>query len=318
MLLKIMNNNTKTDMSVKLERVTLRTPVMTASGTCGYAFELRDFFDFNKLGGFITKSITPEPRIGNPPQRTQEVAAGMLNAIGLANVGVDKFIEEKVPLLEKMDMPVFVNVAGKTIEDYVEVASKVKGFKAITGLELNISCPNVKHGGLAFGTDPELIKELVGAVKEVCPDTMLITKLSPNVTDITVTARAAIEAGSHVLSMVNTFIGMVINIHTRRPVLGNVTGGLSGPAIKPMALNMVRRVYQDVARDAGVPIIGMGGISCAEDAIEFLIAGASAVSIGTNMLVNPAATEKIVDGIEEYLVRYGFKSVSELTGSLIM
>ncbi|MBN2842062.1 MAG: dihydroorotate dehydrogenase [Sedimentisphaerales bacterium] len=313
-----MTDNSTIDMSVKLERATLRTPVLTASGTCGYAFELRDFFDFNKLGGFITKSITPEPRIGNPPQRTAEVAAGMLNAIGLANVGLDKFIEEKLPLLEKMDMPVFVNVAGKTIEDYVEVASKLKPYNFITGLELNISCPNVKHGGLAFGTDPGLIIELVSAVKQANPETMLITKLSPNVTDITVTARAAIEAGSHALSMVNTFIGMAINIHTRKPVLGNVTGGLSGPAIKPIALNMVRRVYQDVARDAGVPIIGLGGIASADDAIEFLIAGASAVSIGTNMLVNPAATAKIVDGIYDYLKRYGLKSPAELTGSLIM
>ncbi len=313
-----MTDNSTIDMSVKLERATLRTPVLTASGTCGYAFELRDFFDFNKLGGFITKSITPEPRIGNPPQRTVEVAAGMLNAIGLANVGLDKFIEEKLPLLEKMDMPVFVNVAGKTIEDYVEVASRLKSYDFITGLELNISCPNVKHGGLAFGTDPGLIIELVSAVKQASPETMLITKLSPNVTDITVTARAAIEAGSHALSLVNTFMGMAINIHTRKPVLGNITGGLSGPAIKPMALNMVRRVYQDVARDAGIPIIGLGGIASADDAIEFLIAGASAVSIGTNMLVNPAATARIVDGIHDYLRRYGFKSPAELTGSLIM
>lgn len=306
------------DMTVQLERATLKNPVMTASGTCGYAFELRDFVNFDKLGGFITKSITPEPRTGNPPQRTIEVAAGMLNAIGLANVGIDKFIEEKVPLLARMDMPVFVNVAGKTLEDYIEVAVKLRDIEAITGYELNISCPNVKHGGLAFGTDPGLIKELVGAIRQECPERMLITKLSPNVTDITVTARAAIEAGSHVLSLVNTFIGMAIDSKTRRPILGNVTGGMSGPAIKPMALNMVRRVYQEVARDAGVPLIGMGGICCGEDAIEFLIAGASAVSIGTNMLINPKATERIVDDIQSYLAGNGFSSVSELTGSLIM
>ncbi len=313
-----MTNEKKIDMSVQLERATLRNPVMTASGTCGYAFELRDFVNFEKLGGFITKSITPEPRDGNPPQRTVEVTAGMLNAIGLANVGIDKFIEEKVPLLARMDMPVFVNVAGKTIEDYIEVASKLKDIDAITGYELNISCPNVKHGGLAFGTDPVLVKELVGAIKQECPERMLITKLSPNVTDITVTAQAAIDAGSHALSLVNTFMGMAIDIKKRRPVLGNVTGGMSGPAIKPMALNMVRRVYQEVSKDAGIPLIGMGGISCAEDAIEFIIAGASAISIGTNMLINPAATEAIADGIEAYLAEYGFDSVSELTGSLIM
>ena len=311
------NTNKKIDMSVQLERVTLRNPVMTASGTCGYAFELRDFLDFDKIGGFFTKSITPEPRAGNPPQRTTEVAAGMLNAIGLANVGIDKFIEEKVPLLKRMEIPVFVNVAGKTLEDYIEVSKKLKDIDAIDGYELNISCPNVKHGGMAFGTDPVLIKELISAVKEVCPERMIVTKLSPNVTDIVVTARAAIEAGTHVISMVNTFVGMAIDINTRKPVLANITGGMSGPAIKPMALNMVRRVYQEAAKDAGVPIIGMGGISCANDAIEFMIAGASAVSIGTNMLINPQATGSIVDGIEQYLIKNNMNSPAELTGTLI-
>ena len=304
------------DISVKLDRAILKTPVMTASGTCGYAFELRDYMDFDKLGGFITKSITPEPRIGNPPQRTIEVAAGMLNAIGLANVGVDKFVEEKVPLLGRMDMPVFVNVAGKTLDDYVEVASRLNGLDEIDGLELNISCPNVKHGGIAFGTDPGLIKELIGAVREVYPEGILITKLTPNVTDISVPARAAVEAGTNAISMVNTFIGMAINAEKRRPVLANVTGGMSGPAIKPLALHLVRKVYNEVAKDAGVPIIGMGGIVCATDAVEFMLAGASAVSIGTNMLINPGATGGIVDGIEDYLRRHGYSSAAEIVGAL--
>ncbi len=306
----------KVDISVKLDRAVLKTPVMTASGTCGYAFELRDFLDFDKLGGFITKSITPEPRIGNPPQRTIEVAAGMLNAIGLANVGVDKFVDEKIPLLGRMEIPVFVNVAGKTLDDYVEVSRRMSGLDVIDGLELNISCPNVKHGGIAFGTDPGLIKELIAAVREVCPDKILITKLTPNVTDISVPARAAVEAGTNAISMVNTFIGMAIDVEKRRPILANVTGGMSGPAIKPLALHLVRKVYNEVARDAGVPIIGMGGIVCATDAIEFILAGASAVSIGTNMLINPGATGGIVDGIEDYLARHGYSSVSEIVGAL--
>ena len=311
-----MPTETKIDISVKLDRAVLKTPVMTASGTCGYAFELRDFLDFDKLGGFITKSITPEPRIGNPPQRTVEVASGMLNAIGLANVGVDKFIEEKVPLLGRMDIPVFVNVAGKTLDDYIAVSKRMSGLAEIDGLELNISCPNVKHGGIAFGTDPGLIKELIGAVREVCPGKILITKLTPNVTDISVPARAAVEAGTNVISMVNTFIGMAIDVEKRRPVLANVTGGMSGPAIKPLALHLVRKVYNEVAKDAGVPIIGMGGIVCATDAVEFILAGASAVSIGTNMLINPGATGGIVDGIEDYLRRHGYSSVSEIVGAL--
>ena len=304
------------DLSVKIDRAVLKTPVMTASGTCGYAFELRDFMDFDKLGGFITKSITPEPRIGNPPQRTIEVASGMLNAIGLANVGVDKFVEEKVPLLGRMEMPVFVNVAGKTLEDYIEVAKRMSSLEEIDGLELNISCPNVKHGGIAFGTDPGLIKELIGEVRKVCPDKILITKLTPNVTDISVPARAAVEAGTNAISMVNTFIGMAIDIEKRKPILANVTGGMSGPAIKPLALHLVKKVYNEVAKDAGIPIIGMGGISCATDAIEFILAGATAVSIGTNMLINPAATSDIVDGIGEYLVRHGYSSVTEIIGAL--
>ena len=314
-------------MSVMLGLVRLANPVMTASGTCGYCFELSDFVDLGVLAGFITKSITREERAGNPPQRTVETAAGMLNAIGLANVGLARFCSEKVPLLEKMVMPVFVNVAGTTIDDYVAVAQRLAELSAISGLELNISCPNVKEGGITFGVDPQKTFKLVSAVRKRCPQTMLIVKLTPNVTDIAQTARAAVEAGADALSLVNTsgadalslvntFVGMAIDIESRRAILANRTGGLSGPAIKPMAVHLVRQVYEKVAQQAGVPIIGMGGISCARDAIEFIIAGASAVAVGTAAMVNPSCLVGIVEGIKDYLIRHKIASVRELTGVL--
>lgn len=308
--------NVQPDLSTQLGPIRMANPVMTASGTCGYAFELRDFVNLSRLGGFITKSITLETRAGNPPQRTVETAAGMLNAIGLANMGVDRFCEETAPLLGRLGVPVFINVAGKTIEEYLAVASRVKNLPAVSGLEINISCPNVKQGGLTFGTDPVLIKELVGAVRQECPQTVLIVKLSPNVTDITVTARAAVEAGANILSLINTLVGIAIDLDRRRPVLANRTGGLSGPAIKPIALYMVHRVYTEVAKPAGIPIIGLGGIASARDALEFIIAGASAVSVGTNVLVNPASLEQIVDGIAEYLTQHQIPTLRELIGTL--
>ena len=289
---------------------------MTASGTCGYAFELGDFVDLSQLGGFITKSITLEPRQGNPPQRTVETPAGMLNAIGLANVGLDRFVAERAPLLEKMGVPVFVNVAGKTIEEYVTVAQRLCQLPVVAGLELNVSCPNVKQGGMSFGTNPTELAKLVQAVRRSCPRTLLIVKLTPNVTDITVTARAAIEAGGDVLSLINTFTAMAIDAETRRCVLGNRTGGLSGPAIKPIALYMVNRVYQAVAKPAGIPIIALGGINCPQDALEFIIAGATAVSIGTATLIDPACLTRTIAGIGEYLIRHQIQSVRELIGSL--
>ncbi len=304
------------DLSVRFREITLANPIMTASGTCGYAFELRDFVDMSQLGGFVTKSITLRPRAGNPPQRTYETAAGMLNSIGLANVGLDRFLEEKMPLLERMPMPVFVNVAGKTIDEYVEVVHVLSKYDTIQGLELNISCPNVKHGGLTFGTDPRAIVELVGAVKEKCAGKLLIVKLTPNVTDIVVNARAAIEAGADVLSLVNTFVGLAISAEKRKPILGNVYGGLSGPAIKPLALNLVHKVYQEAAREMKVPVIGLGGIHNATDALEFIIAGASAVAVGTQMMVHPQCIMEIIDGIRDYLIRHEFASVGELVGTL--
>ncbi len=310
------NKKSEPDLSVMLGTVRLANPVMTASGTCGYAWELNDFVDISQLGGFITKSITEQPRLGNPPQRTVETAGGMLNAIGLANVGLERFCEEKVPLLEKMPIPVFVNVAGKTIDEYVTVSRRLSQLSRISGLELNISCPNVEQGGLTFGTDPRMVHELVSAVREHCPTTLLIVKLTPNVTNITVIARAAVEAGADVLSLINTFLGMAIDTNSRKPILGNRTGGLSGPAIKPMAVHLVHRVYQEVARDAAVPIIGMGGISCAEDALEFIIAGASAVAVGTAAMVNPGCLAQIVQGIKQYLIRHNFQSARELVATL--
>ena len=303
------------DISVEFAGLKLGNPVFTASGTCGYADELGEFMDLNSLGGFITKSITVYPRKGNPVPRIVETDSGMLNAIGLANVGLDKFIEEKLPVLQKMKPAVFVNVAGETIEDYVKVTEKLCGEQAIAGFELNISCPNVKKGGITFGTDPAQVKEITTAVKAAAGEKVLMVKLSPNVTDISVTARAAVDAGADALSLVNTFTAMVIDIEKRRPVLANRTGGLSGPAIKPIAVYMVNKVYREVAKEAKVPILGGGGIRNSSDAVEFILAGASAVSVGTWSFIKPDCAAKIADGIKDYCQRYSISSIKELVGS---
>lgn len=250
---------TEVDISVEFAGLRIANPVWTASGTCGYADELSDFMDVGKLGGFITKSVTLLPRQGNDVPRVVETDSGMLNAIGLANLGVEKFIEEKIPLLEKLSCSVFVNIAGETIEDYVAVANRLCEQKAIAGFELNISCPNVKKGGITFGIEPDSVKEITSAVKSACAGKVLMVKLTPNVTDIAVTAKAAVEAGADALSMVNTFTAMAIDIETRKPVLTNRTGGLSGPAIKPIAVYMVNKVYNEVTKGTGVPILGMEG-----------------------------------------------------------
>ena len=303
------------DISVEFAGLKLGNPVFTASGTCGYADELGEFMDLNSLGGFITKSITVYPRKGNPVPRIVETDSGMLNAIGLANVGLDKFIEEKLPVLQKMKPAVFVNVAGETIEDYVKVTEKLCGEQAIAGFELNISCPNVKKGGITFGTDPAQVKEITTAVKAAAGEKVLMVKLSPNVTDISVTARAAVDAGADALSLVNTFTAMVIDIEKRRPVLANRTGGLSGPAIKPIAVYMVNKVYREVAKEAKIPILGGGGIRNSSDAVEFILAGASAVSVGTWNFIKPDCAAKIADGIKDYCQRHGISSIKELVGS---
>ncbi len=304
------------DMSVEFAGRKLANPVFTASGTCGYADELANFMDVNALGGFITKSITLKPRRGNPTPRIVETDAGMLNAIGLANVGLDRFIAEKLPLIAKMEPAVFVNVAGTTIEEYVAVVERLAGEKALAGFELNISCPNVKKGGISFGTDPAQVEEITRAVKKACGSKVLIVKLTPTVTDVSVTARAAIAGGADALSLINTFTAMVIDIETRRPVLANRTGGLSGPAVKPIAVYLVNRVYREVAREAGIPILGLGGIRTAADAIEFLIAGATAVAVGTASFVEPDCAAQVVSGLRDYCVRKKITSLAELTGSL--
>ena len=309
--------NQSVDISVDFAGIRLANPVFTASGTCGYADELSDFMDVNCLGGFITKSITLKPREGNATPRIVETDSGMLNAIGLANIGLDKFIEEKLPVLEKMNAAVFANVAGQTIDEYVTVAQRLSSEKAIAGFELNISCPNVKKGGISFGRDPEQVTEITSAVKEAVGQKVLMVKLSPTVTDISVIARAAVEAGADALSLVNTFTAMVIDIETCKPVLANRTGGLSGPAIKPIAVHLVNKVYNEVAKSRGIPVLGVGGIRTASDAIEFIIAGASAVGIGTANFIEPGCAAKIIEGIKKYSVRKEIANINELIGSLL-
>jgi dihydroorotate dehydrogenase (NAD+) catalytic subunit len=305
-------------ISVDFAALKLANPVFTASGTCGYADELADFMDVSQLGGFITKSITLKPRQGHATPRIVETDAGMLNAIGLANVGLDKFIQEKLPIIEKMAVPVFVNVAGETIAEYVTVTERLANEKAIAGFELNISCPNVEKGGISFGRDPEQVTEITAAVKKAAGQKILMVKLSPCVTDISAIAQAAVEAGADALSMINTFTAMVIDIETRTPVLANKTGGLSGPAIKPIAVYLVNKVYNEVAKSRGIPILGMGGIRTASDALEFIIAGASAVAIGTANFIEPGSALKIIDGIRKYCARHSVANIQELIGSLLI
>ena len=303
-------------VNVTLGRIAMRNPVMTASGTSGYGQELAEFFELKALGAFVTKDITRAERLGNETPRLVETRAGMVNAIGLANVGLEVFLKDKLPWLREQGVPVIVNVAGSTIDEYVAVASALDGAEGVDGLELNISCPNVKAGGLEFGRSDKAIRDVVGAVRQAVKRATLIVKLTPNVTDITAMARAAIEAGAEALTLINTLSGLVINARTRRPVLANVFGGLSGPAIKPVALKMVYDVYRTVAREAGVPIIGVGGIQTGADAVEFLLAGATAVQVGTATFVDPRASVDVAAGIASYLDENGFENVSELIGGL--
>ncbi len=304
------------DLSVDIAGVKLASPLMTASGTCGYASEYADFVDLRRLGAFVTKSITLAPRAGNEYPRVVETRAGMLNAIGLANVGLKAFLAEKVPELEQLGVPVFVNVAGTTIADYAAVAEALEDVEVVKGVELNISCPNVSAGGIQFGLDAKQAAKITSELRKVCKKNILIVKLSPNVTDIACIAAAAVDAGADALSLINTLTAMAIDIESRRPVLANGTGGLSGPAIRPIAVHMVHRVYSTVAKKAGVPIIGMGGIQYARDAIEFLLAGATGLAVGTALFVDPACLIEIRDGIAEYLRRNGHESVNEIIGAL--
>jgi dihydroorotate dehydrogenase (NAD+) catalytic subunit len=303
------------DLSVQLGRLTLRNPILTVSGTCGYGNEYAPFMDLNLLGAFTTKSVTLHERKGNAPHRVAETAGGMLNAIGLANVGLERFIAEKVPVLAQLQVPAIVNVAGHTMDDYLAVCERLDPIETIAGLELNVSCPNVKDG-MVFGTHPQMLQELVAAVRRIVKRAMLIVKLSPNVTDIAVTARAAVDGGAECLSLVNTFVGMAIDVERQRPVLANLTGGLSGPCIKPLALNLVHRVYREVAKPAGIPIIGMGGVQTCRDVVEFMLAGATAVGIGTALFVDPTTPIKALSGLEDYLRRHGLSCARELIGAL--
>lgn len=290
--------------------VKFKNPVMTASGTFGYGAEFAPYTELEKLGAIVVKGLSLYPRQGNPGPRIVETPCGMLNAIGLQNVGVDEFIEKKLPLLKSVNTHVIANIFGETIEDYMEVARKLDGVKGVSALEINISCPNVKKGGIVFGTDPQEAFRVVSAVRK-STRLPLITKLSPNVTDIKVMVKAAEDAGTDAISLINTLTGMVIDIEKRKPVLATATGGLSGPAIRPVA---VRMVWQ-AASVARVPLIGMGGIMDSRDALEFIIAGAAAVQVGTASFIDPNAAAKVAAGIEEYVKRHGV-SVKELTGSL--
>ena len=291
--------------------LTIKNPVMTASGTFGYGLEYGDFIDLNRLGGVLVKGTTLHPRQGNPYPRMAETPSGMLNAVGLQNKGVDYFCEHIYPTIFGYDTVMIVNVSGSQVEDYIETAEKINALERIPAIELNISCPNVKEGGMAFGVTCAGAASVVRAVRAVY-DKTLIVKLSPNVTDITEIARAVEAEGADSISMINTLLGMAINAEKRRPVLSTITGGLSGPAVKPIALRMVWQTAQVVK----VPIIGMGGIASATDAIEFLLAGASAVEVGTYNFVDPSVTTQIVDGIEDYMHRHGFTDIQDLTGAL--
>jgi dihydroorotate dehydrogenase (NAD+) catalytic subunit len=302
-------------LTVELAGLPLRNPVMTASGTCGYGPEYAKYLDYSRLGAFTTKSVTVEVRPGNAPQRIVEVRAGMLNAIGLANTGLEQFCAEKIPFIERMPTQVFVNVAGHRIDDYLTVCERLDGYDCIAGLELNVSCPNVDDG-LMFGTNCDELGALLKEVRAVVKRAKLIVKLSPNVTDITAFARVAVERGVDILSLINTYVGMAIDVDAQRPVLANTTGGLSGPAIKPLALLAVHRVYREVAQPAGVPLIGMGGIQTPRDAIEFHLAGASAVAIGTALFVDPTIPRKIADGVSAYLQQRELPSINDLIGQL--
>jgi dihydroorotate dehydrogenase (NAD+) catalytic subunit len=299
-------------MSVEIGPLKLKNPVMTASGTFGSGEEFADYMDLNALGAVVLKGVSIKPSAGNPPPRIWETSCGMLNAIGLQNAGVEVFITEKLPFLRRFDTKIIVNFFGDTVEEFVEAAARLSDAEGVSALEMNVSCPNKQAGWIAFGTDPALLSEVVGRVRRVTR-LPLIVKLSPNVTDITLTARAAMEAGADALSLINTLTGMAIDVETMRPRLANVVGGLSGPAIKPVAVRMVWEVF----RRLRCPIIGMGGIMSGTDAVEFMLAGASAVAVGTANFVNPAASIDVLNGIEAYLSRKEIFKARQLTGAFV-
>lgn len=299
------------DLSVNIGQLNLKNPVMVASGTFGYGIEYEGLFDLSRLGAIIAKTITLEPAKGNPPPRIVEVTGGILNSIGLQNEGVDDFIKNKIPKMKEFGVPIIANIAGKTVKEYKETAQKLDSVSEVSAIEINVSCPNVKEGGIAFGIDPKWTSTVVKNVCSVTKKTV-ITKLTPNVTDIVNIAAAAVDAGSDALSLINTFKAMAIDVNTRKPKLASITGGLSGPGIKPIALRMV----WEVASVVKVPIIGIGGIVDAGDALEFIIAGASAVAVGTANYINPKAAIEIIDGLENYLAKNNIADIKQLIGSL--
>lgn len=304
-------DETLPDLRVNIGSLELANPVMTASGTFGYAQEFENLMNLHRLGGVIVKGISLFPRPGNPPPRIAETACGMLNAIGLQNVGVDRFITEKMVYLQRLNVPVIVNILGDSLAEYEEITERLRGVAGVSGIEVNISCPNVKKGGVAFGTDPAMARSVTEVVKRKA-DVPVMVKLSPNVTDIGLIARAVEDGGADSISLINTLIGMAIDLKSRRPALANIIGGLSGPAIKPVALRLV----YEVAKVVSVPIIGIGGIESAEDALEFMVAGATAVQIGTANFVNPRVSEDVVDGISDYVAGEKLTSVRSLIGTL--
>lgn len=298
------------NLSVKIGNLELKNPVMGASGTFGFGREYEDFLDVNEIGAIVTKGVTPKPRAGNPGVRIAETPSGMLNCIGLENPGVDAFIYDILPKIKKYNTAVIVNISAGSVEEYAEMAWRLD-IDGVDAVEVNISCPNVKEGGIVFGTDPKAAVAVTHAVKTHTKKTVIV-KLSPNVTDIVQMAKAVEEAGADAISMINTLTGMAIDINTRKPLLGNITGGLSGPAVKPVALRMVWQV----AKAVNIPIIGMGGIASAEDAIEFLLAGATAVAVGAHNFIDPSALKVIADGISEYMQKHNIEDVNELVGAL--
>ena len=299
------------ELGIEIAGLKLKNPVMTASGTFGYGSEFDDFFDVSSLGGFVVKGTTLNPRQGNDYPRMAETPSGMLNAVGLQNRGVGYFVENIYPRLLKYDTRIFVNVSGSTIEEYIACSEQINDLEHISGIELNISCPNVKEGGMAFGTSCPAAESVVRSVRKVY-NKHLMVKLSPNVTDITEIARIVEGSGADSISLINTILAMAINAESRKPVLSTITGGLSGPAIKPVALRMVWQVYNTVK----IPVIGMGGIMNATDAIEFILAGASAIQVGTANFIDPLVTQHIISGIESYLERHRFNSVKDIIGNL--
>jgi dihydroorotate dehydrogenase (NAD+) catalytic subunit len=301
---------TNVNLAVDIGALKIKNPVMTASGTFGYGEEYADYVDLNRLGAIVVKGLSLKPRLGNPPPRIMETASGMLNAVGLQNIGVDVFIEEKLPFLQKHDVAVIANIYGESYLEYQKVARKLSSVKGVHALEVNVSCPNVKKGGLSFGADPKAVAEVTRRVKGET-NLPVIVKLTPNVTDIAAIAQAVEKAGADAVSLINTLAGMSVDLKTRMSHLKNITGGLSGPAIKPVALRMVWQVVQRVS----IPVIGIGGIMNAEDALEFLILGAKAVQIGTANFINPRATLNIIDGIQNYLIDNKIEDINEIIGT---